>query len=256
MNQGRGLSMSLRSGSSSRVDRSNISDREKHPLEWIRDTREIVNGNDSCQNNQTHEVDKDGVPTRLENPCRREIGTSHEWDDPRAGVNLELAMRRRTARVAAYERKNRPSIAAHLAPAFQGKNTLYSCSTRKNVIERPSLDGATMQPRVRSDIPAMLGGNLEPTDFILPRSKAEPNQNETYDVTHDEENKHVDRTVSSASPPTVKLNGTKANMCNTLQKSIESGSRNYRPRGTQSMWITDNERLRHRSDMDHTLDRY
>lgn len=172
----------------------------------------------ACANKRTHEADANGVPTRLEKPCGIERGTSREWDDPRAGVNLELALRRRTARVAAYERKNRPSIVAHLAPAFQGKNTLYGCSTRKSFSEGPSLDGATLEPRVRDDIDAILGGHLRTSDFIAPNAPSEDSKT------------------------------TRQSQCDGAVCDVESVSLQYRPRGLRSSWLTDSERLAYRQE--------
>jgi len=62
-------------------------------------------------------------------------GQSPDWDDPRAGLDLDVAMRSRTARRIAYESRNPPSIVRHLAQAFVGKNSTYTESTQYTVDE-------------------------------------------------------------------------------------------------------------------------
>lgn len=80
---------------------------------------------------ESKEVPLDGVPPYLElGKSAMHPGMSSEWDDPRAGIDLDVAVRSRTARRAAYESRNPPSIVRHLAQAFVGKNSAYTESAQ------------------------------------------------------------------------------------------------------------------------------
>lgn len=67
------------------------------------------------------------------NPAATHPGASSEWHDPRAGIDLDVAVRSRVARRAVYEARNPPSIVRHLAQAFVGKNSAYTKSTQYTV---------------------------------------------------------------------------------------------------------------------------
>lgn len=80
---------------------------------------------------ESKEVPLSAIPPYLELDKRAiHPGMSSEWDDPRAGIDLDVAVRSRTARRAAYESRNPPSIVRHLAQAFVGKNSAYTESTQ------------------------------------------------------------------------------------------------------------------------------
>lgn len=86
---------------------------------------------------QTKMMQPSDVPAYLEAKrfAGAHPGQSPDWDDPRAGLDLDVAMRSRTARRIAYESRNPPSIVRHLAQAFVGKNSTYTESTQYTVDE-------------------------------------------------------------------------------------------------------------------------
>lgn len=69
-------------------------------------------------------------------PAATHPGASAEWADPRAGIDLDVAVRSRVARRAVYEARNPPSLVRHLAQAFVGKDSPYTKSTQYTVDSR------------------------------------------------------------------------------------------------------------------------